>query len=470
MTTRRTNLLLIEDDAHAREATALLLEGWGHAVRTAESGAAALATLEAGLPDLVLTDLHLPHLSGIELLKRMRSGGVEAPVVVITGRGTVEGAVDAVREGAFHFLQKPVDPPLLRATIDAALALAPASRELQKRRSLLGATSELVVESAAMRGAMQLVERVAAAKASVVVTGESGTGKEMVARAVHQRSPRRERPFVAVNCAAIPATLMESELFGHERGAFTGADQRRIGCFEQADGGTLFLDEIGELPLELQAKFLRVLEDGKIRRLGGKQEISVDVRLVAATHRDLKELVRDGRFREDLFFRVNVFHIALPALRDRVEDIPALARHFLVRYAREAGRRIDRLSPGALHRLSGYGWPGNIRELRNCIERAVLLCDGDTITEAQLSHEVLQQDAPSALRVQCGLSLDAVVRAYVESSLRQQGGNKLRTAKLLGIGEKTLHQKLHRWAAQDAGQSVAPYGDDADADGRPEGR
>jgi DNA-binding NtrC family response regulator len=380
---------------------------------------------------------------------------------VLTGRGTVEGAVDAIREGAFHFLQKPVDPPLLRATIDAALTLAPAGRELRRRRAQAASTGDIVVESAAMQGVLQLVERVATAKASVVVTGESGTGKEMVARSVHRTSGRRERPFVAINCAAIPATLMESELFGHERGAFTGADQRRIGCFEQADGGTLFLDEVGELPLELQAKFLRVLEDGKVRRLGGKQEISVDVRLVAATHRDLKELVREGLFREDLYFRINVFHIALPPLRERVEDIPALACHFLVRYARESGRRVERLSPGALKRLAGYAWPGNIRELRNCIERAVLLCDGDTIIEAQLPVEVLQQDTASALRVQLGLPLREVERSYVEATLRRQGGNKLRTAMILGIGEKTLHQKLHRWAALDADDGSTPQGDDA---------
>jgi len=290
---------------------------------------------------------------------------------------------------------------------------------------------------------------VAPSKASVVVTGPSGTGKEMVARAIHNQSQRKDKPFIAINCSAIPPTLMESEIFGYERGAFTGADQRRLGCFELADGGTLFLDEVGEIPPELQAKFLRVLEEEKLRRLGGKNEISVDVRVLAATNRDLKEQIKTNHFREDLYFRLNVFNIQLPPLADRPEDIPALVELFVRRFSREGGKHIRGAAPTALRRLSDYKWPGNIRELRNCIERAVLLCDGDYLTEAHLPNDVLAREGEAAIRLPLGMRLRDVDRAYLEATLVRLGGNKARSAQALGISEKTLYNKLHRYQSDD---------------------
>jgi DNA-binding NtrC family response regulator len=284
-----------------------------------------------------------------------------------------------------------------------------------------------------------------------VITGESGTGKEVVARAIHNLSPRREKPFLALNCSAIPATLIESELFGYERGAFTGADQRRLGNFELAQNGTFFLDEIGELPLELQAKFLRVLEDHRIRRLGGRAEVEVDVRVICATNRDLKEEVKRGRFREDLFFRLHVFTIGLPPLKERREDIPLLVHHFLDKYNAETGKRVQGLAPSAMALLQSYSWPGNIRELRNTVERAMILVDGEIIGEEHLPPD-MQASRPEAatatLRVPLGIPIDKVEKEYILASLQRNGGNKARTAEVLGISEKTLYNKLNRYAAE----------------------
>jgi DNA-binding NtrC family response regulator len=465
MPTRNGREILVVDDEQASlDAMTLLLEGWGWTVTAATSGAAALRAIEREAPDLVITDLVMPDVDGLEVLRRTRALSPDVPVVVVTGRGGVEEAVRATREGALHFVQKPVDPVLLRATIQGAFESSRARREvteLRRRRVRDGGDAgSFVGESRAMREVLALVERVAPSRASVVVTGESGTGKEMVARAVHQLSGRRDKAFVAINCSAIPASLMESEIFGHERGAFTGADQRRLGCFELADGGTLFLDEVGEIPLELQAKFLRVLEEGRLRRLGGRHEVEVDVRVVAATNRDLRELVRQGSFREDLFFRLNVFHLPLPPLRDRPEDVPALVEQFVRRYAAEAGKEVTGVSPRALRLLRDHRWPGNIRELRNCIERAVLLCDGTQLTEAHLPPEIVAPAGEASLRLPMGMRLRDVARAYIEATLARHGGSRTRTAQALGIGEKTLYNKLLRYAADDARTGPSPEDDD----------
>jgi DNA-binding NtrC family response regulator len=300
-----------------------------------------------------------------------------------------------------------------------------------------------------MKKVFELVNKVAPSSASVVIGGESGTGKEVVARAIHGLSPRRDKPFVALNCSAIPATLIEAELFGAERGAFTGADQRRLGCFELAHNGTIFLDEIGELPSELQAKFLRVLEERKFRRLGGRSEVEVDVRVLCASARDLREEVRLGRFREDLFFRLGVFSISLPPLKERREDVPLLVQHFIEKYNGETGKRVQGVSPAALAILRGYAWPGNIRELRNTVERAMILADGDVLTEEHLPPEMQPGGAEAAaLRLPLGLALDKVEKDYILASLQRNGGNKARTAELLGISEKTLYNKLHRYTAE----------------------
>jgi DNA-binding NtrC family response regulator len=323
-----------------------------------------------------------------------------------------------------------------------------------------------------MSRVFELVKKVAPANASVVITGESGTGKEVVARAIHSLSQRKEKPFVALNCGAIPPTLIESELFGYERGAFTGADQRRLGNFELAHGGTIFLDEIGELPMEMQGKFLRVLEERKFRRLGGKSEVEVDVRVICATNRDLKEEIKKGRFREDLYFRLHVFTIHLPPLKERREDVPLLVQHFIEKFNGETGKHVQGVSPPALAVLQGYAWPGNIRELRNPVERAMILTDGDTIDVEHLPPDMRPSRGESAvLRVPLGMQLREVEKEYILASLQRNTGNKARTAEVLGISEKTLYNKLNRYAAvarDRVGDGGGAGGDeDEDADPRP---
>jgi DNA-binding NtrC family response regulator len=373
-------------------------------------------------------------------------------VVLLTGRGTIQTAVQAIKEGAYDFIEKPLEIPRLRIVLERALEKKETMREVQllrRRIAALAPGTDMIGTGPSMQKVFELVNKVAPSNASVVIGGQSGTGKEVVARAIHNLSPRKDKPFVALNCSAIPATLIESELFGYERGAFTGADQRRMGNFELAHNGTLFLDEIGELPLELQAKFLRVLEDRRFRRLGGRAEVEVDVRVICATNRDLKEEIRRGRFREDLFFRLHVFTIMLPPLRERREDIPLLVHHFIEKFNAETGKRVQGLSPAALSTLQGYAWPGNIRELRNTLERAMILVDGDVIGEEHLPPD-LQSSRPEAamLRVPLGLPMDKVEKEYILASLQKNGGNKARTAEVLGISEKTLYNKLNRYAAE----------------------
>ena len=463
MPVRSANVLVVDDERDTREGLALLLEGWGFEVQAVDSGAAALRSLERGGCDLVITDLVMPEVSGLAVLRKVKNDAQDVPVLILSGRGTIDGAVEAIREGAYDFIEKPCEPARLRVTIQRALEQASTRREVNVLRRRVRDASpggDFIGSSRVMRDVFSLIEKVAPSKASVVITGQSGTGKEMVARAIHNLSPRRDRPFIAINCSAIPATLMESEIFGYERGAFTGADQRRLGCFELADGGTLFLDEVGEIPPELQAKFLRVLEEERLRRLGGKNEFAIDVRVLAATNRDLKEQIKTSHFREDLYFRLNVFNIQLPPLHDRPEDIPSLVDHFVRRFSRDGGKKIRGVTPSALKRMSDYRWPGNIRELRNSIERAVLLCDGDMIGEAHLPNDVLERDGEAAIRLPLGSRLREVNRAYIEATLTRFGGNKARTAQALGISEKTLYNKLHRYAADDERRGDGPAIDD----------
>jgi DNA-binding NtrC family response regulator len=394
----------------------------------------------------------MPGMDGLWLLRALRAELPECPVVLLTGRGTIQTAVQAIKEGAYDFIEKPLEVPRLRIVLERALEKKETMREVQllrRRLAALAPGTDVVGTGPAMQKVFDLVKKVAPSNASVVITGESGTGKEVVARAIHNLSPRKEKPFVALNCSAIPATLIESELFGYERGAFTGADQRRLGNFELAHSGTLFLDEIGDLPLELQAKFLRVLEERKIRRLGGRGEVEVDVRVICATNRDLKEEIRRGRFREDLFFRLHVFTVLLPPLKERREDIPLLVHHVIEKYNGETGKHVQGVSPGALAILQGYAWPGNIRELRNTVERAMILADGDIIGEEHLPPD-MQASRPEAamLRVPLGIPLDKVEKEYILASLQKNGGNKARTAESLGVSEKTLYNKLNRYAAE----------------------
>ncbi len=453
-------ILAVDDEQATCEALAEMLGLWGHKVETANDGNEAVRKAIEFHPDVVLSDLAMPETDGLWLLRTLREEMPDCPVIFLTGRATVDAAVEAIREGAYDFIEKPLDSARLKTCIDRALEKKETMREVQglRRRLKQLGSSEFIGQSAAMRRVFELIQKVAPAKASVAITGESGTGKEMVARSVHNLSSRRDKPFIAVNCASIPATLMESEIFGHERGAFTGADQRRPGVFELAHGGTLFLDEVGEIPIELQAKLLRVLEEGRLRRLGGKVEIEVDVRVLCATNRDLRSEIKNGRFREDLFFRLNVFQIGLPPLRERREDVPLLVQYFVEKFNSDSGKRVAGVHPDALELLKNHDWPGNIRELRNSVERAVILCDGELITREHLPPDMAARGPErQSFRLPFGLTLDTVEKEYILGSLQRNGGNKARTAEILGVSEKTLYNKLNRYAAEArAAQATGP--------------
>jgi DNA-binding NtrC family response regulator len=444
-------ILAVDDERASCEALAEMLSAWGHKVECAFDGTDALKRAAEFRPDVVVSDVAMPETDGLWLLQALKEEHPDCPVILLTGQGTVEAAVAAVRQGAYDYIEKPLDIAKLKVVLANALERKETLREVQSLRRRLKqlGSSDFIGQSAPMRRVFELIEKVAPSKASVAITGESGTGKEMVSRAIHNLSPRREKPFIAINCASIPATLIESELFGHERGAFTGADQRRPGVFEMAHGGTLFLDELGEIPIELQAKLLRVLEEGRLRRLGGKVEIEVDVRVLCATNRDLKAEIKAGRFREDLYFRLNVFQVALPPLRERREDVPILVQYFVEKFNGESAKRVHGVHPEAMEVLKNYEWPGNIRELRNAVERAVILCDGELILRDHLPPDMAGRGPDrQSFKVPYGLTLDVVEREYILGSLQRHGGNKARTAETLGVSEKTLYNKLNRYAAE----------------------
>ncbi len=470
----KARVLVVDDDASTREVFGELLQRWGYDVEQTGDGHDALKLVTERHPDVIISDLVMPKLDGLALTRALREESPDTPVIIITGKGTIDAAVEAVREGVFDFVEKPLDPARLKVILQRALEKRQTEHEMQVLRRRLGQVDSgvgLVGQSPAMRKVMDLVEKVAPSKASVVITGQSGTGKEMIARAVHQLSPRRDKPFIAINCSAIPAGLMESEMFGHERGAFTGADQRQLGAWELADGGTLFLDEVGEIPIELQAKFLRVLEEERLRRLGGKSEISIDVRVISATNKDLKEEIKSGRFREDLYFRLNVFHIPLSPLKERRDDIPLLVQHFIDQFGREGGKKLAGLTPQATKVLSEYAWPGNIRELRNTLERAVILCGSAAIDVEHLPAEMAVGGGESAyLKVPFGLPLREVEKEYILSSLGRMQNNKARTAQALGISEKTLYNKLYRYSGKGPRPKDDAYDDDCDDQRPPEAK
>lgn len=442
-------ILVVDDEANARTALAELLRDEGYAVETAADGFKALPKLVEFSPDLVLTDLKMPGMDGIELMRRILQEEPERVVVVMTAYGAVDSAVAAMRAGAADYLTKPVNMEELLIILAREFErrrLRAEAGHLRQRLAERDRIESIVGSSPAMKNVFETVLQVAPSKASVLITGESGTGKELIAAAIHQHSTRTNKPFVKLHCAALAETLLESELFGHERGAFTGAVSRRDGRFQQADGGTLFLDEIGEISPAIQIKLLRFLQEHEFERVGGNQTIKVDVRVVAATNRDLKKAVQEGRFREDLYYRLNVVTIDVPPLRQRPSDIPLLAAHFLNMFAKENAKVVNGFSDDALTRLSAYSWPGNVRELENTIERAIVVCRGDIITAKDLGpiispKESVQDGAP----VVPGSTLADLERYAILKTLEATGGSTSKAAQILDISPRKIQYKLHEY-------------------------
>jgi len=444
----RLRVLVVDDYVSSAGALAEHLEGWGYEARAAHSGEQALAALEEFAPDVILSDLIMPGISGIQLMEGVRAKGLDCEFLLLTGQGTIETAVDAIKKGAFDYVAKPVDPPRLRHLIERALERLASRRELFRLRRVLqneGWFDSVIGNSPRMLELYRQIDQVAASAASVMITGESGTGKELVARTLHQRSLRAGQAFIPVNCAAIPEGLLESELFGHEKGAFTGAIATRQGCFELADKGTLFLDEIGDMPTPLQAKLLRALEVRRFRRVGGSYEVVVDVRVIAATNRDLEQARRDGVLREDLYYRLNVFHLDLPPLRERGEDRLLLAQHFITEFAHREGKPVVGLDNEARVAVMRYDWPGNVRELRNAMERAVIVARGPVLGPETLPPTVRGGATGYEPVLLAGMTVDDAERQLIFLTLERTGGNKTRAAKLLGVSLKTLHNKLRRY-------------------------
>jgi len=441
----RSTVLVVDDDAATRDGLTVLLDGWGYRAIAADDGKAALKVCDQELPHAIVTDLMMPGMNGLEFVAALGPRAQQIAIIFVTGQAAVDTAVQAIKLGAYDYLSKPLDPPRLREVLEKGLKQVNFAREAgalrQRLESPLGSYGSLIGKSAPMRRLYQQIGQIAATDAAVLVSGESGTGKELVAQTLHDLSPRRDGEFLALNCAAISPTLMESELFGHEKGAFTSAVDRHLGCFEQADGGTLFLDEITEMALEIQPKFLRVLEEGQIRRIGGNKTIPVSVRVVAATNRSPAAAVKDGKLRQDLFYRLNVFHLELPPLRERGEDIALLAGYFLESFAAKYQRDVPSWGADFAPALLAHSWPGNVRELRNAMERLIVLA-----TEANLSGKDFAQYCLTALVEEEGerapISLAEAERQAIERALNATGGNKTQAAQLLGITPKTLNAKL----------------------------
>jgi len=445
---RSGRILVVDDEVNARTALAELLRDEGYEVETAADAFKALGKYESFSPHVVVTDLKMPGMDGIELVKKIRASEDPAAVVVMTAFGAVSSAVDAMRSGAADYLTKPLNFDELLVVLDKVLeaqALRREARQLRARVRDRVAPNNIVGGSPPMQRVFEIVDQVAPSRATVLITGESGTGKELVANAIHQRSPRANGPFIKLHCAALAESLLESELFGHEKGSFTGAMARKEGRFELANGGTLFLDEIGEISPAIQVKLLRFLQEHEFERVGGTQTIRVDVRVIAATNRNLMDEVAKGRFREDLFYRLNVVSLEMPPLRDRRTDIPSLAKFFLDRYVKENGKSIEGFAPDTLDLLCAYDWPGNVRELENAIERAVVLTTGSVIETRALPPNVRPRLTPAGMPVIPGATLAEIEKYAILETLKSTGGSTSKAAEILGISVRTIQYRLHQY-------------------------
>jgi len=477
-------ILIVDDEISQRSGLAAMVSAWGMTPETAEDGNDALQKLSSFAADVILTDLNMPNLDGFGFLQRLRDSGEMPPTIVLTAYGNIETAVKTVHElGAYWFLEKPIQPATLEVLIRRAgshAGLRAEKRILERQLSYKGSLGEMVGTSPKMQEIFALLQQAGPSKACVLITGESGTGKEMVARTLHALSPRRQGPFIAVNCAALPESLIESELFGHEKGSFTGASERRAGCFELAQHGTLLLDEIGEMPMPTQAKLLRILEDSRVRRLGGKTEFEVDVRLVAATNKVPEEAVRGGHLREDLYYRLNVFHVHLPPLRERKDDIRSIAETLIGDLNRKHECRVVEVSAEVLDALHQHNWPGNVRELRNVLERAVILAGEGTIelnhlpgflqarsatvpgatvaaaAGATSSAPAVVQPDTDGVRFTIGTTVEEAEKGLILRTLDHTRNNKTRAAEILGISLKTLHNKLKEYSGGTAPKDPEP--------------
>ena len=460
-------VLIVEDEENERTGLAELVSAWGYRTETARDGVEGLEKVSAWSPGIVITDMKMPRMTGVELLERVAAQPQPVAVILLTAQGNIEIAVDAMKSGAYDFIQKPVDPSRLKAILNNAARQQGTQRELEVTRRKLrdsGMLGSLVGSSKKMQEIFHLVEQVAPSTASVFITGESGTGKELVARTIHDLSPRKNKPFVAINCSAIPETLIESEIFGHEKGAFTGALERRAGCFELAEEGTIFLDEIGEMPIGTQAKLLRVLEDRKLRRLGSKVETTVDVRVLAATNKTPEEAVAKGQLRNDLYYRLNVFNIDMPPLREHKEDLQELTQSLLEAMNEKHGRKVAAVSDPVISTFQAYDWPGNVRELRNLLERAVIVCESAMIEPKNLPPGFGHAPVRSAVsdgntvRVGVGTTVEDAERMLILKTLESTHNNKTRAADILGISLKTLHNKLKEYGGASVGAAADSSG------------
>ena len=455
MSAKKLEILVVDDEAAMREVLELRLENRGFVVHLAQNGEEAEQIAAEVRPDVVVSDVALPDFSGLELLKKLKSGDRDRPVILITAYGTVDSAVEAMKDGALDFLTKPLDYTKLDAALEAARAEIERRRDSRRLAERLesggGGLGLLIGLSKAMQEVYELLETLAATSTSAILTGESGTGKELAARTIHQLSPRAQQPFLAINAAAIAEGITESELFGHERGAFTGAIGARQGFFEMADNGTLLLDEIAEMPTAMQPKILRVLEDGKVRRLGGKREVEVDVRVLAATNRDPEAAVDEGRLREDLYYRLSVFTVELPPLRKRLSDLPLLAQHFIRGLNDKHRLTVEGTSAEALEALRGYRWPGNVRELRNAIERAVITARHGWLEAVHLPPFLRGAGGRRGrgVTVAIGSTVAEAERKLVLETLKSVGNNKTKAAKALGLDVRTIRYKLKSWEKED---------------------